>query len=90
MLCDSCLTGCAAAIEAERGLLSALGSGCSLPVGAYATISGDLLALRGMLAQDDAVIPDFGDATGPIADAEAIGRGLGLRLQARVGAEEDR
>jgi hydroxymethylbilane synthase len=78
-----------AAVEAERGLLSALGSGCSLPVGAYATISGDLLALRGMLAQSDAEIPDFGDATGPVADAEAIGRGLGLRLQARIGAEED-
>ena len=78
-----------AATEAERGLLAALGTGCSLPVGAYATVAGELLALRGMLAQDDTVIPDFGDATGPIADAEAIGRGLGARLQARVGAEED-
>ena len=78
-----------AATDAERGLLSALGTGCSLPVGAYATVSGDLLALRGMLAQDDQMMPDFGDATGPIADAEAIGRGLGVRLQARVGAEED-
>ena len=40
------------------------------------------------LANDEA-IPDFGDAIGPVADAEEIGRGLGLRLQARVGAEED-
>ena len=78
-----------AATDAERGLLSALGTGCSLPVGAYATVSGDLLALRGMLAQDDQMMPDFGDATGPTADAEAIGRDLGVRLQARAGAEED-
>lgn len=78
-----------AAVEAERGLLAALGSGCSLPVGAYATVSGELLALRGMLSQDDSAIPDFGDATGPVSEAAEIGRALGLRLQARVGAEED-
>ncbi len=77
-----------AAVEAERGLLSALGSGCSLPVGAYATVSNELIALRGMLSQDDSTIPDFGDATGPVAEAAEVGRQLGLRLQARIGAEE--
>jgi hydroxymethylbilane synthase len=79
-----------AATDAERGLLAALGTGCSLPVGAYATVATDLVVLRGMLSQDGKVIPDFGDATGPIADAVAIGRELGLRLQERVGAEEAR
>ncbi|MBT5773272.1 MAG: hydroxymethylbilane synthase [Dehalococcoidia bacterium] len=78
-----------AAVTAERGLLAALGTGCSLPVGAYATVTGDLLTLRGMLSQDDQALPDFGDATGPLADAEEIGGELGRRLQARVGAEED-
>jgi len=79
-----------AATDAERGLLAALGTGCSLPVGAYATVATDLVVLRGMLSQDGKVIPDFGDATGPIADAVALGRELGLRLQERVGAEEAR
>ena len=77
-----------AATEAERGLLAALGTGCSLPVGAYATVDGELLALRGMLAHDNQALPDFGDATGPVADAEAIGRGLGVRLQARATSVE--
>ena len=70
-----------AATDAERGVLEALGSGCSLPVGAYATVEGDLLALRGMLAADDDAIPNFGDATGAVSEAAMIGRGLGERLQ---------
>ncbi len=39
-----------AAAEAERGFLAALGSGCTLPVGAYAQVDGDLVALRAMIA----------------------------------------
>ena len=73
-----------AATDAERGFLEALGAGCSLPVGAYATVDGELLSLRGMLAADDDALPDFGDATGPAAEAAAIGRALGQRLQAAV------
>jgi hydroxymethylbilane synthase len=70
-----------AAVDAERGVLEALGSGCSLPVGAYATVDGDLLALRGMLAADDDALPNFGDATGAVSEAALIGQGLGERLQ---------
>jgi len=70
-----------AAVDAERGVLEALGSGCSLPVGAYATVDGELLALRGMLAADDDALPNFGDATGAVSEAALIGRGLGERLQ---------
>jgi len=73
-----------AAVEAERGVLAALGSGCSLPVGAFATVDGELLRLRAMLAQDDETMPDFGEAAGPVGDAAAIGRELGAQLQARV------
>ncbi len=73
-----------AATDAERGFLEALGAGCSLPVGAYATVDGALLSVRGMLAASDDAMPDFGDATGPTIDAAAIGRALGERLQAAV------
>lgn len=73
-----------AATDAERGFLEALGAGCSLPIGAYATVDGELLSVRGMLAADDDTLPDFGDATGPTSDAAAIGRALGERLQAAV------
>lgn len=72
------------AAEAERGFLAALGTGCTLPVGAYAQVDGDLVALRAMLASDGGGAPMFGDASGSTAAASSIGRGLGERLQAAV------
>src|SRR5262249_4498973 len=48
-----------AAVDAERGFLAALGSGCSLPVGAYAQVDGDLVTLRAMIASVEGVTPVF-------------------------------
>ena len=78
-----------AAIEAERGFLAALGTGCSLPMGAYAQVDGDLVALRAMLAHEETGRPLFGEATGKTAEAQLIGRGLGERMLAlaRSGAD---
>jgi hydroxymethylbilane synthase len=75
------------AVEAERGFLAALGTGCSLPVGAYAQVDGDLVALRAMLAHEATGEPLFGEATGALAEAEAIGRGLGARMLAAATSE---
>ncbi len=74
--------GTRAAVEAERGFLAELGAGCSLPVGAYAQIDGDLVALRAMLGDDAAEHARFGDAAGPSADGADIGRGLAQQLLA--------
>jgi hydroxymethylbilane synthase len=41
------------AVTAERAFLAALGGGCSLPVGAYATVSGTQISLQGALAAPD-------------------------------------
>ena len=72
-----------AAATAERGVLAALGAGCDLAVGAYAEVDGDLLSLRAMLGGDVAgEAPVFGDATGRLAAAGALGRGMGDRLRA--------
>lgn len=70
------------AATTERAVLAALGAGCELGVGAYAWREGDLIALRAMLAPaggDGA--PVFGDATGRLSEAEALGFGLGERLK---------
>lgn len=76
------------AATAERAVLAALDAGCELGVGAFAQRDGDLLAVRAMLAPPEGDrAPVFGDATGRIADAEALGRGLGERL--RLAAERD-
>ena len=78
-----------AAADAERGFLAALGTGCALPVGAYAQVDGDLVALRAMIAGTDDAAPTFGEGTGTLAQAESMGRGLGERLQAAVASAEE-
>jgi hydroxymethylbilane synthase len=75
-------TGTRVAVRAERAFLGALGAGCTLPVGAYATLDGALLVLRAMLGRDDRSVPAFGDATGAPADGEALGRKLATQLLA--------
>lgn len=72
------------ATDAERAVLASLGSGCSLPVGAYATIAAGQLRLRAFVA-DDAGAHYFEDIEGPAAQATALGLELGRRLAARVG-----
>lgn len=71
-----------AASVAERSFLAALGSGCTLPVGAFAQIDGDLLSLRAMLASEANSTPLFGDATCPLEQAATLGQGLAERLLA--------
>jgi len=75
-----------AASTAERSFLAALGSGCTLPVGAYAQVDGDLLMLRAFVAHEASGTPFFGDATGPLDQAATLGQGLGERLLATAAA----
>jgi hydroxymethylbilane synthase len=76
------------AATAERAFLAALGSGCELPVGAYARLDGELVALRAMLGGDPvadgdmARAPVFGDASARHEEAALMGRELGTRLLA--------
>jgi len=72
-----------AAVEAERGVLSAMGTGCDLAVGAYGQLDAELLTVRAFVGGDrEGTEPMFGDATGPTTQAAALGRGLGERLKA--------
>jgi hydroxymethylbilane synthase len=41
------------AIEAERAVLATLGGGCTMPVGAYALVEGDVLDLVGLVCSGD-------------------------------------
>jgi len=72
------------ATDAERGVLAALGSGCSLPVGAYARLEGGRLRLRGFIA-DESGTSYFEDVEGAIEDAVALGLEVGRRLGERAG-----
>ncbi len=63
----------AAALEAERALVTALGADCQVPLGAVTTIAGDDLLLRGVVASPDGARLVRREATGSIAAPAALG-----------------
>jgi hydroxymethylbilane synthase len=75
------------AITAERALLAALGGGCQVPIGAYATVTGDRLSLQAIVVSPNGVHLVRDRAEGPAADAQRIGRELGDALLA-AGADQ--
>jgi hydroxymethylbilane synthase len=76
-----------AAVTAERGVLGALGGGCQVPIGAYATVHGDQVNLLAIVASPDGSEIIRAESTGPIADAAAIGQRLGAELLSRGAAK---
>jgi hydroxymethylbilane synthase len=71
-----------AAVTAERFLLAALGGGCQVPIGAYATVTGDRLSLQAVVVSPDGVDLVRERSEGSAADAQRIGRELGEALLA--------
>jgi hydroxymethylbilane synthase len=78
----------AAALEAERALVEALGGGCQTPVGALATaVDGGGLELVAAVVALDGSRAVRGRDRAPRADAAALGRRLGAHLL-HEGADE--
>jgi len=69
-----------AAVFAERGVLGALGGGCQVPIGAYATVDGGRLRLLALVASPDGGEVVRGEAEGAASEAESLGRALGREL----------
>jgi hydroxymethylbilane synthase len=80
-------TATRAAVEAERALLSSLGGGCQLPIGAYARAAGGRLDITAMVASQDGARILRRASSGPAADAGRIGHALGAQLL-EAGARE--
>jgi hydroxymethylbilane synthase len=72
-----------AAVLAERGVLSALGGGCQVPIGAYATVASGSLRLLGLVASPNGDEVIRGESQGPASGAENLGRALGAELLER-------
>ena len=64
----------AAALRAERAVVTRLGGGCQMPIGAMAELSDEGLALRGVVVSPDGDRIVRASASGSSADAEGIGR----------------
>ncbi len=77
-------------VRAERAFLRALRGGCQAPVGAYATLSGDALRLRAVIAAADGSSVVRRDETYEVHDAveaEACGSELAYEMLTAGGAE---
>jgi hydroxymethylbilane synthase len=72
------------ALDAERAFLTALGVGCDLPGGAYATVLDEVVTLRAVLLSDDGslVVRDTELGVDPVE--------VGAVLAARIRGEFDR
>ncbi len=77
-----------AALLAERAVVSALGGGCQMPIGALAQpLNDDTLDLRAIVISSDGARVVRAQATGPLLDPESLGRGVGEHLLAQGAAE---
>jgi hydroxymethylbilane synthase len=74
-------------ILAERTLLARLQGGCQVPIGAYAAQDRGQLRLRGAIASPDGTQVIHHEATGPIAQAKALGEQVADWLMANGGSE---
>jgi hydroxymethylbilane synthase len=72
-----------AAVTAERGVLRALGGGCQVPIGAYATVDGGRLRIVAIVASPDGAELVRGESEGPAGEAARTGRELGEELLER-------
>ena len=75
------------AVTAERAVLAALGGGCQVPIGAYATVDDHSVQLRAIIVSPDGTEIVRKQATGPRADAVSIGRTLGEQLLSEGGKQ---
>ncbi len=68
------------AVDAERGFLAELGGDCSLPAAAHATLAGDSVRVRGLVATPDGVTIVRHDVSGPATAGAALGRSVARHL----------
>ncbi len=71
------------AVVSERAVLAALGGGCQLPMGAFAELRGDSLAVIAIVLSQDGARHVRANATGAPSAAEQLGRAVAADLIAR-------
>ncbi|MDA8107800.1 MAG: hydroxymethylbilane synthase [Betaproteobacteria bacterium] len=74
-------------VRAERAVNAALGGNCSIPLGAYASLEGERLRLRALVAAPDGRRAARADCTGEAAQPEALGLQAAELLRQRGAAE---
>ncbi len=75
------------AVAAERTVSRTFGGSCQIPLAAYATVDGTMMRLRAMVATPDGTRMATAEATGLVAEPEALGRQVAQALDAQGAAE---
>jgi hydroxymethylbilane synthase len=73
------------AVACERSFLEALDGSCKTPIAGHATIAGDAVQFRGLIARPDGSAAHDIAGTGHRKDAIIIGREAGRELKHRAG-----
>jgi len=76
----------ARAVTAERAVSKTFGGSCQIPLAAFATVDGESMHLRAMVATPDARRIATADATGQANAPEALGRRIADALNAQDAA----
>ena len=76
-----------ACVRAERQVNLALGGSCTIPLGAYAEISGGRIQLRALVASPDGKRTVRAEGEAPMQDAAALGLRVAALLQERGAGE---
>jgi len=79
-------THTAQAVQAERKVSQVFGGSCQIPLAAHATVDGDTLHLRAMVATPDGRRSAFADASGPAALPALVGEQVAQKLAAQDAA----
>jgi hydroxymethylbilane synthase len=74
------------AVTAERTVSRIFGGSCQIPLAAYATIDGDIMTLRAMVATSDGRRVATAEASGPADASQALGRQVAEALNAQGAA----
>lgn len=72
---------------AERSFVRMLDGGCSSPVAAHAVQAGEDVTLTGLYVEEDGETLHFDRITGPLREAEALGRTLAVSMKETWGAK---
>ena len=76
-----------AALTAERAVVTRLGGGCQMPIGAYASIDGGGLTIQAVVVSVDGARAARAQARGSAADAYALGIDVAEQLLAHGAGE---
>jgi hydroxymethylbilane synthase len=72
-----------AALDAERTVVTRLGGGCQMPIGAYAEVSGGALTLVAIVLSLDGAQVLRAESRGPMSEAAAVGNAVAEDLLAQ-------